>query len=945
MKYTPSHYAYKVSADETESVAGKILGLVGIGKRVLELGCASGSMSKALAEFNHCNVTGVELDPEAAKIAEAYCERIEVADLDHASLTTLFPDEQFDVIIAADVIEHLANPQQVMSDFVKLLSEEGYAIFSTPNIAYAGIIGSLSVGHFSYSDSGLLDQTHRHFFTRHELEADLLAAGLVPAQVESVRLAPSDSEFIEQWSRLTHSQQQTILEGNPDANVYQWIFKATPTGRVAISHFLKQQEASQHQLRLALSAKQVSWNQLQHEVTLLHDQKKQLSLQKKQLSLQKKQLSLQNEQLFLQNEQLSREFENHHFQLGEILQSNSWRITSPLRKISSTARHFHSIYQRLGGIRGARDKGIRAWNSDGIRGVVEGIKRAHSSQNLHCGDYILWRQSYHCRPVYHSLSGSPLISILLPTYNSNLEWLEGTINSVINQSYSHWELCIADDASTNPKVLEQLRAFVKQDSRIHLHIREENGHISAASNSALSMARGDFVALLDHDDLLDEDALFWVAYTLEQSPDSGLIYSDEDKVSVSGIFSEPHFKPDWNPELFLCYNYLCHFTIIRTSLIQQIGGFREGFEGAQDYDLFLRCSEQLSANQITHIPRVLYHWRSHQESTAQAITSKPYAAVAAERALEEHFTRTHLAAAAEYNSNGFFRIHYTLPERLPKVSIIIPTRDGLELLRQCIDSILERTTYPNYEIIVVDNGSEQTATLDYFSTLGELSNIQILRDERPFNYAALNNQAVEHTQGEVICLLNNDIEVITPEWLEEMVGMALQPEIGAVGARLWYPDHTLQHGGVILGLGGVAGHSHKFLPHNQPGYFNRARIQQSFSAITAACLVIRKETYQAVNGLDEALQVAFNDVDFCIRIREEGYRNVWTPYAELFHHESASRGHEDTPEKQARFEQEIKFMKQRWGTLLDSDPAYNPNLTVASEDFVLACPPRVNCPK
>jgi GT2 family glycosyltransferase len=473
--------------------------------------------------------------------------------------------------------------------------------------------------------------------------------------------------------------------------------------------------------------------------------------------------------------------------------------------------------------------------------------------------------------------------------------------------------------------------------------RKKNGHISAASNSALTLVKGEYIALLDNDDLLPEHALYWLAEAIISNPEAGLIYSDEDKIDQAGQHYDPYFKPDWNPDLFLSHNMICHLGAYSTELVRKLGGFREGLEGAQDYDLALRCSEQLTPQQIIHIPRVLYHWRSHPGSTAQAGSEKNYALLAGKKALNDHFSRIKVSAKAQLLDFGMYKASYKMPIKQPLVSLIIPTRNGLALIKQCIDSIFAKTTYKNYEIIIVDNNSCDPQTLAYFESLAENKHIKIIRDEGPFNFSALNNNAVKQARGEYIGLINNDIEVISPDWLTEMVSLAMQPGVGSVGARLWYPNDTLQHGGVVIGVGGVAGHSHKHLRKDAPGYFSRAQLIQTMSAVTAACLIIKKSIYQEVEGLDEEnLTIAFNDIDFCLRVRDAGYRNIWTPYAELYHHESATRGFDDTPEKKLHFSKEVRYMKKRWGNALMSDPAYSPNLTLDREDFSYAWPPRVD---
>ncbi|WP_415774422.1 glycosyltransferase family 2 protein [Paraburkholderia sp. J94] len=540
-----------------------------------------------------------------------------------------------------------------------------------------------------------------------------------------------------------------------------------------------------------------------------------------------------------------------------------------------------------------------------------------------------------------AMAEPPRFSILMPVYNAKLEWLAKAIASVRGQLYPHWELCIADDASTDA----QLRAFLEDqaqaDSRIKLVFRASNGHISAATNSALELASGDWVALLDQDDLLPAHALFWAADAIVANPALRLIYSDEDKVDERGERYEPYFKCDWNRELFYGQNLFSHLGLFQRELVDQVGGFRVGFEGAQDHDLVLRCIERVDESVIHHIPRVLYHWRAHAGSTAATAESKPYAALAGERALNEHYARSGMRARAEWIGYGY-RTHDALPDTLPLVSLVIPTRNGHELVRQCVDSIIGKTTFPNYEILIVDNGSDEPASLAYLASLTADARIRVLRDDGPFNFSALNNRAVAAARGELIGLVNNDIEVRSPDWLSEMVALALRPGVGAVGARLLYPDETLQHGGIIVGIGGVAGHANKHVSAPYRRWFDRTALTGGWSAVTAACLIVTRSAYEAVGGLNEQdLAVAFNDVDFCLRLQEAGYRNIVTPFAELFHHESATRGYEDNPVKRARFRTEIDYMNRRWGSALQRDRAYSPNLTLEHEDFSFAWPPRV----
>jgi GT2 family glycosyltransferase len=485
-----------------------------------------------------------------------------------------------------------------------------------------------------------------------------------------------------------------------------------------------------------------------------------------------------------------------------------------------------------------------------------------------------------------------------------------------------------------------MTALAESDSRIKFIRREENGHISAASNTALSMATGSWVACLDHDDRLADSALAHFALAIVESPAAGLIYSDEDKISQAGSRQDPFFKPEFDPLLLLGQNFLCHLSMYKKDLIDQIGGFREGYEGSQDWDLALRVTANLPTNQIRHIPRILYHWRIHPGSTAQSLTSKSYAANAGERAVRDHVESRHAQCdVISLPASGWNRVRWHLPSALPLVSIVIPTRDG-KLLSRCIESIRNRSTYGNYEIIVVDNGSLSRDTLEYLRAND--SSITVIRDESTFNYPDINNRAVERSHGEVICLLNDDTEVLGGDWLEELVGQLLQPSIGVVGAKLYYSNGQVQHAGVILGIGGVAGHAYRMSDRLSTGDHGRMQLPHQLSAVTAACMVVRREAWVQVGGMDaKNLPVAFNDIDFCLRLREAGWSIAWTPFAELIHHESISRGLDTEGERAVRFAGETHYMKQRWGSALRNDPFYNPNLTMTNERFELAWPPRL----
>ena len=539
-------------------------------------------------------------------------------------------------------------------------------------------------------------------------------------------------------------------------------------------------------------------------------------------------------------------------------------------------------------------------------------------------------------------SEMPLIAVLMPVFNPRPEWLEAAIASVRAQLYPHWQLCIADDYSTDPSIQAILVAAAAEDDRIKVVFRDQNGHISACSNSALELVTAPWVALLDHDDLLPNDALIWLARAIQEHPEARLLYSDEDKVSDTGLRRDPYFKPDWNPVLMEGQNVICHLACYSTELVREVGVFRLGLEGAQDHDLALRCAERLERHQIVHIPRVLYHWRVHEQSTAAGVQAKPYSNTAAERAVLEHFQRIEVSVDGVDRSTAGLHARLSAPPQWPLVSVIIPTRNALKVLKPCLNSLLSSTDYPALEVLVVDNGSDDPETLRFLSQLEDQGQIRVLADPSPFNYSALNNRAVEQARADWICLMNNDIEVIQANWLQVMLAQAMRPGVGAVGAKLLYPNRRIQHGGVLLGVGGVAGHAHHALAENAYGYFSRAQLAQEVSAVTAACLLVRKDRYQQVCGLDEEyLSVAFNDVDFCLKLVQAGLRNVYEPAAVLLHHESVSRGYEDTAEKRQRFASEVLCMQRRWGHLLTSDAAYNPNLSLNGEPFRLSWPPRL----
>ena len=531
----------------------------------------------------------------------------------------------------------------------------------------------------------------------------------------------------------------------------------------------------------------------------------------------------------------------------------------------------------------------------------------------------------------------PKISILVPLYKTPEEYLKKMIDSVRNQSYENWELCLSDGSGADSPVREMLKGYLKKDKRICLKCNDEALRIAENTNMACSMATGDYLIFLDHDDLLSADALYECVKALNEHSDMELIYSDEDKVTMDGKeYFLPHFKPDFNMDLLRSTNYFCHLVMVKRSLYERVGNLNPDFDGAQDYDFVLRCVEKTRPEQIYHIPKVLYHWRACEGSTSENAKNKMYIVEAGAKAIQAHYTRMKIdAEVVPLAYGGMYRSKYHLNGQ-PKVSVIIPNKDHIEDLQNCIRSLKEKNTYDNMEYLIVENNSEKEETFAYYKELErECSKAKVIYWKGTgFNYPDINNYGVQHATGEYLLLLNNDTEIIKEDCIEELLGYCMRKEVGIVGARLYYDDGTLQHGGVIVGLGGVAGHAFLGLPMGDPGYFARALLTQDLSAVTAACMMVKRSVYEEVGGFDSAFAVAFNDVDFCLKVRQAGYLVVYHPYAELIHYESKSRGYDDTAEKINRFQSEIQLFQGRWKAFLEQgDPYYNPNLTLDRNDF------------
>ncbi len=527
-----------------------------------------------------------------------------------------------------------------------------------------------------------------------------------------------------------------------------------------------------------------------------------------------------------------------------------------------------------------------------------------------------------------------LISIAVPAFHTPELFLRQMIDSVREQTYPYWELCIVSGSPEDAAMNAVLTEAAGEDSRIRVQMLSKNLGIAGNSNAALSMARGEYVALLDHDDLLAANALFEAAQAIRKDhPD--VLYTDEDKVreDLSEHF-QPHLKPDFNLDLLRSNNYICHFLVIRRDLLLSVGGFRENFDGAQDYDLIFRCVEK--ASKVTHVPEILYHWRVSRSSTADNPVSKQYAYEAGKRAIEEHLTRCQTPGEVSLKKDlGFYRVTYPVRKK-EKISIIIPNKDQKETLERCLRSINEKSTYEEYEILIVENNSTKQETFDYYRKIDGTGHIRVLTWDKEFNYSAINNFGVRHANGDYVIFLNNDIEVITPGWMEELLGVCEREEVGCVGCRLYYPDDTIQHAGIVVGIGGVAGSVFVGLKRGHGGYLHKAELMQDLSAVTAACMMVKKQAFALAGGFEEKLAVAFNDVDLCLRIGREGFLVVYDPYVEMYHDESKTRGTEDSPEKVRRFQSEIEYMRSHWTQILkEGDPCYNKNLSLSKWNYSL----------
>lgn len=624
------------------------------------------------------------------------------------------------------------------------------------------------------------------------------------------------------------------------------------------------------------------------------------------------------------------------------------RAGRPLARITYAYRHDQGLSTALVAMDRLDEMSAKL---DELRGELEFVKRLAS---FPLADYDYYFRHFYAlgptelatlREAASTLATKPRFSIVLPTFESNATYLHAAIQSVRDQTYPFWELCIADDASTDDGVREVIRTHAQSDSRIKFVASSEHGGLAKNTNRAIGLSSGEYVAFLDHDDLLTPDALHVMALALQRRS-YDVVYSDEDLIDTTGRFLRAHLKPDFNYDYFLSVNYLCHFLVIEKALLVRLGGIEEGFDACQDRALLLRALEASDRRRIKHVPRVLYHWRVNPSSVSQTSENRDSILTRTVACVQRHLDRQGTSGVAVAGDPQLFscRVRWPLPEKRPLVSIIIPSKDRLDLLEPCVTSILDRTDYEPVELVIVDHASQESQTLAYFDAIGRDVRVRVTRYEGPFNWSALNNYGATKARGDVLCFLNNDVLVFDPTWLEELVSQAVRPKVGAVGAKLLYENGTVQHAGIVLGIGGYAGHAFQGLLPTDAGYLGRAGCAQEVSAVTGACLVSRKTAFNEVGGFDAAaFPIALNDVDFCLRLREHGYYVVWTPHSVLYHYESRSRGYDDVnPERKRRLANEAAALRRRWGRKLEYDPHYNPHFDLAGPSYErLVIPKRI----
>ena len=885
-------------------------------RAVLDAGCAMGYLVAALRDRG-VEAYGVDISEYAiSKVREDVRPFCRVA-----SLTEAFPNDlpqHYDLVVTIEVLEHL-------------YAEDGQK-------AIANLCKRADTVLFSSTPDDFEERTHVNVQQREYWAKLFFEQGFT----DDINYRP---RYLTPYASLFRKNTDIVRQIEDYERNIRMTEGEYAKNAAYLNQAIQDKETHIQNLTITHDTERKAWNAQESEYIRVQQelenknasQKKDLLTQEEEIKRIEQELAHYKEHyhaIVAQNAALERQLAEAQNAYNVISNAFFWKITKPARVIADWIK----MPLRKVAVFRLMNKGLRCLHENGWKYTWDKVKnKLKNRQDFSAlANKPLFTEQELAEQRKYQFPKSIKFSIVVPLFNTPEKFLREMIQSVIDQTYANWELCLADGSDVEHGSVEKIcRQYTKKESRIKYKKLEKNLGISGNTNACLEMVSGDYIGLFDHDDLLHPAALYEVMRAIcEQGAD--FIYTDENTFHNSPKDAYcPHFKPDFSPDTLRSYNYICHFVVFRHELMNDAGKFRSEFDGSQDYDMVLRLTEK--AKKIVHIPEILYYWRAHQNSVASDISAKPYTLNAAKKALTEHLEREHLDGEVMDSAiPSTYKIQYAIKKN-SKVSIVIPNMDHIEVLKTCIDSITEKTTYEDYEIVIIENNSKNEETFSYYRELGKNSRVKIVNWIGKFNYSAINNFGVQQAvTGEYIILLNNDIEVITPDWIEQMLMFAQRTDVGAVGAMLYYPDETIQHAGVILGVGGVAGHSHKNFNRGSYGYMSRATIVQNLSAVTFACVMIPRHVWDEVGGLDESFAVAFNDVDMCMRIRKAGYLIVWTPYAELYHYESKSRGLEDTPEKKKRFEGEVKLFQERWkAELAAGDPYYNPNLSLEREDFSL----------
>lgn len=892
-------------------------------KNVLDVGCAYGYLVESLRELG---VEAYGIDASASAISNVaeeikpYCAVCSALD----PLPENFP-KHFDLVVTIEVIEHLYE-EDCDAFIQRICSYTDDILFSsTPSdIADVTHFNVQQPEYFAkrFAREGFIrDFTHDASYISQQAMRYTRMADL-----EVSRVVEGYERFIRQHKAETEQRESALEEEKEQLTA-------------ALESERKQRSKEQETLDAKIQSQELvireSSEQYRQLVQDYDHAKEQIALLRKQRENLQGKLTEDERMLAVEHKAA----EDWHAMYQEISNARYWKATKPLRTVTggmkSVARWGVSCIEdpsRLAeGVRSLRENGIAGKRRQASEGQSQEIGR----------EYEAWYEAHRATKAELDMQASvvfremPLISILVPAYRTQEKFLREMIDSLRAQSYSNWELCIADASENEVDVLPIVEEYQAKDERIKYKLLPENRSIPENTNEALSMAKGEYIGLLDHDDLLEPNALFEIVQAINEEPDREVIYSDQDKTNDDGTrHMDPYMKPDFNLDLLRASNYISHFLVVKKSIAVEVGGFRKEYNGSQDYDFTLRCAEK--AKKVHHIPKVLYHWRVSDTSTAQKPENKMYCYDAAKRAIEDHLERMGEKGSVEIREQlGTYRVRYELKEQ-PLVSIVISNTDETDRLRSCLESIWNKTTYPNYEILIIENNSKKRETLEYYRTLKGKPGVRLLRWKDECNDSAIHNYGAKYANGEYVLFLNHNVEVISPNWLEWLLGIGQRTEVGVVGGSLFYPDDTIRHAGIIVGSKEIAGHAFAGEPRGTERYFVRALLQQDISAVASACMLVRKSVFDEVHGLDEQLKGAFSGVDFCLRVREAGYLVVYEPNAQLYSYESESLRSSLTPEEIDRLSSETEFMEKRWKKVLEKgDLYYNPNLSLVGRAYTL----------